>query len=191
VSVQPAARAEARLLDEPALRRLLVRLAHEVTERHPRSDELVLIGIRTRGAPLAARLADLIAGFGRPRPKVLAVDPADFRDDRPRRAGERRPALSGENGEAGQDIGGAGVVLVDDVLYTGRTQRAAIEAVLAAGRPASVEVLVLVDRGHREMPVRATYVGKNVPTSAADRVAVRLRDVDGVEGAWLLHGQPV
>jgi pyrimidine operon attenuation protein/uracil phosphoribosyltransferase len=190
VSVQPAARGEARLLDEPALRRMLVRLAHELTERHAQIEELVLIGIRTRGAPLAVRLADLIAGFGRPRPQVLAVDPADFRDDRPRRAGDRRPALTGEDGDAAPDIGGTSVVLVDDVLYTGRTQRAAIDAVLAAGRPASVEVLVLVDRGHREMPLRATYVGKNVPTSAGDRVAVRLRDVDGVEGAWLVQGRP-
>jgi pyrimidine operon attenuation protein / uracil phosphoribosyltransferase len=179
-----------RLLDEHALRRTLLRLAHEITERHLRLDGVVLVGIKTRGVPLAQRLADVISGLGHPRPSVLSVDPLDFRDDRPRPPGDRPPALRATGGETLPDLSRCTVVLVDDVLYTGRTQRAAIDAVLAAARPAAVEVLVLVDRGHREMPLRATYVGKNVPTASGDRVAVRLREVDGADGAWLLQGAP-
>lgn len=177
-----------RLFDEDALQRVLLRLAHELIERHPALEGLVLAGIKTRGVPLAARLAGVVASLaGRPLP-VVAVDTTGFRDDRPRRSARHAPAVTSVDGGLVPALKGATVVLVDDVLYTGRTQRAAMDAVLSAGRPAAVEVLVLVDRGHRELPLRATYVGKNVPTAAADRVAVRLREVDGTDGAWLLQG---
>lgn len=177
-----------RLLDEPALARTLKRLAHEIAERHPRLDGVVLVGIRTRGVPLAHRLAVLLEPMWMRKPCVVAVDPREFRDDRPRPLQPASNALSVENGDALPQIDGATVILVDDVLYTGRTQRAALDALLALGRPAAVEMLVLVDRGHRELPLRATYVGKNVPTASADRVTVRVREVDGRDGAWLLQG---
>jgi len=175
-----------RLLDEAALRRAVSRLAHEVVERHP-GERLVLVGIRTRGIPLAQRLAATMAELGGEPLCVLAVDPREYRDDRPRPLEAAGPALESLNGEALPPLERATVVLVDDVLFTGRTQRAALDALLSVGRPAAVEVLVLVDRGHRELPLRATYVGKNVPTASGDRVAVRLREIDGVDGAWLIE----
>ena len=178
-----------RLLDETGLRRTVSRLAHEVAEHHADTGRVVLVGIHTRGVPLALRLADTIARFERARPRVVAVDPRDFRDDRPRRPLGDAAVLSGVDGATAPPINDADVILVDDVLFTGRTQRAALDALLTAGRPAVVEMLVLVDRGHRELPLRATYVGKNVPTSSAERVAVRLREVDGVDGVWL-QGTP-
>lgn len=175
------------LLDGAQLHRAVLRLAHEVAERHPVLDSTVLIGVRTRGVPLAQRLATALAGFAQ-APTVAALDPRGYRDDRPRPLDPGPPAITGLDGAAAPPVGGATVIVVDDVLFTGRTVRAALDAVVDAGRPAAVEVLALVDRGHRELPVRATYVGKNVPTAAGDRVCVRLREVDGVDGAWLLRG---
>jgi pyrimidine operon attenuation protein/uracil phosphoribosyltransferase len=189
VTVHAGVDGSPRLFDEDSLQRTLIRLAHQVAERHPDLERVVLVGIKTRGAPLARRLAGVIGGLGGASPRVLTVDPGDFRDDRPRRPSGRTPLTSADGGPL-PELGRATVVLVDDVLYTGRTQRAALDAVLTVGRPAAVEVLVLVDRGHREMPLRATYVGKNVPTAAGDRVVVRLREVDGADGAWLLQGAP-
>jgi pyrimidine operon attenuation protein / uracil phosphoribosyltransferase len=179
-----------RLFDDGSLRRTVARLAHEVVERHRDLNGLMLIGIKTRGVPLAVRLADTIGSLGSCRPPVAAVDTRDFRDDSPRPLAAMNHALSSVDGAPIPAVEGATVILVDDVLFTGRTQRAALDAVLAAGRPAAVEMLVLVDRGHRELPLRATYVGKNVPTSSADRVTVRLLEVDGVDGAWLVQGAP-
>jgi pyrimidine operon attenuation protein / uracil phosphoribosyltransferase len=173
------------LLDASQLQRIIVRLSHEIAEQHPALESLVLVGIRTRGVPLAQRLAQALSSFGLPPPPVAALDPRDYRDDRPRSENGHRPALTALAGGAVPPIDSARVVVVDDVVFTGRTLRAALDALVAEGRPAAVEVLVLVDRGHRELPLRATYVGKNVPTSFGDRVAVRLREVDGVDGAWL------
>lgn len=173
------------LLDSAQLQRTIVRLAHEIAEQHPALESLVLVGIRTRGVPLAQRLAQALASFGLPPPPVAGLDPGDYRDDRPRAENGHRRALTSLDGGAVPPIDSARVVVVDDVVFTGRTLRAALDALVAEGRPAAVEVLVLVDRGHRELPLRATYVGKNVPTSFGDRVAVRLREVDGVDGAWL------
>ena len=187
MTTSPGTDGQPELLDAPALQRTVVRLAHEIAERHPDLQEVVLVGIRTRGIPLASRLADALATLGHARPPVAALDATDFRDDRPRPLSTRRRALSSTSAAGIPRIDGAAVVLVDDVLHTGRTQRAALDGLVDEGRPASVETLVLVDRGHRELPLRATYVGKNVPTSPGDRVAVRLREVDGIDGAWLLH----
>ena len=175
------------LLDAAALGRITLRLAHEVVERHPALGSVVLVGIPTRGVPLARAVARQLSGLGHDVPAVLVLDPSGHRDDRPRPTAPQ-PALSGADGGAAPRIEGAVVIVVDDVLFTGRTARAALDALVDCGRPASVEILTLIDRGHRELPLRATYVGKNVPTATGDRVFVRMREVDGVDGAWLRRG---
>jgi pyrimidine operon attenuation protein / uracil phosphoribosyltransferase len=176
-----------RLLDAAGLQRITLRLAHEIVERHPALEAVVLVGIPTRGVPLARVVARQLAGLGHAAPPVLVLDPSGHRDDRPRRTAPQ-PALSDAAGAPGPRIDGALVIVVDDVLFTGRTVRAALDALVDCGRPAAVEVLTLIDRGHRELPLRATYVGKNVPTATGDRVFVRMREVDGVDGAWLRRG---
>jgi pyrimidine operon attenuation protein / uracil phosphoribosyltransferase len=174
-----------RLLDEMAIARTVLRLAHEIAERHD-GEPIVLAGIRTRGVPLATRIARALTALGQPQPDMATLDLQDYRDDRPRPTQPRPGALSSTDGAATPRIDGRVVVLVDDVLFTGRTLRAALDALVDEGRPATVEMVVLVDRGHRELPMRATYVGKNVPTAPSERVAVRLREVDGVDGAWMI-----
>jgi pyrimidine operon attenuation protein/uracil phosphoribosyltransferase len=172
------------LLDAAGLQRIVLRLAHEVVERHPALDAVVLVGIPTRGVPLASAVARQLATLGFPAPQVLVLDPTGHRDDRPRPTAPQ-PALFDVDGGAPPRIDGSVVIVVDDVLFTGRTVRAALDALVDCGRPSVVEVLTLIDRGHREVPLRATYVGKNVPTATGDRVLVRVREVDGVDGAWL------
>jgi pyrimidine operon attenuation protein / uracil phosphoribosyltransferase len=174
-----------RLLDEMAIARAVIRLAHEIAERHG-TEQVVLTGIRTRGVPLAGRLGRALAAMGQPTPELAALDLEDYRDDRPRPARPRPGALTAIDGGEPPRIDGRVVVLVDDVLFTGRTLRAALDALMDEGRPRTVEMLVLVDRGHRELPMRATYVGKNVPSAPRERVTVRLREVDGVDGAWMV-----
>ena len=176
------------VLDEAAVARVVVRLAHEVREKHPQLDNVLLAGVRTRGVPLAHRVARALRGLGGPAVPVAELDIDDYRDDRPRPASPRSDALRLVDGGEVPSVDGVSVIVVDDVFYTGRTLRAALDALADAGRPATVEMLVLVDRGHRELPLRATYVGKNVPTAQDERVAVRLREVDGHDGAFLVGG---
>jgi len=171
------------LLDADALGRTLSRIAHEIIEGNPELDQVALVGIQTRGVPLAHRLARLIEERAGEAPELGAVDITFYRDDVSVRAGEapRSPQPIVRDTQLGFPLEGRTVVLVDDVLYTGRTIRAAIEALFDYGRPARVQLAVLVDRGHRELPIRPDYVGKNLPTSRRETVAVLLREHDGVD----------
>ena len=162
------------LLDEADLQRTLRRIAHEIVEKHPDLEQLALVGIYTRGVTLAERLAGLIEQFSGVRPPTGALDISFYRDDM---GAHRQPVVKATRLDFPVD--GSTVVIVDDVLYTGRTVRAAIEALFGYGRPDRVQLAVLADRGHRELPIRPDYVGKNLPTSRRESVAVRLREHDG------------
>ena len=166
------------ILDEADIRRALMRIAHEILERNRGASTLCLIGVHTRGIPLAHRLGRLIESFeGHPVP-VGTLDIAQHRDDRPP---NRERVLTSID----FDLTDKHVILVDDVLYTGRSVRAALDALIEHGRPAEVQLAVLVDRGHREVPIRADYVGKNIPTSRRERVTVHLKDIDGDEAVYI------
>jgi pyrimidine operon attenuation protein / uracil phosphoribosyltransferase len=173
----------ARVFSADDLRRANTRIAHEIVERHHGADDLVLVGLYTRGVAIARRLADAIAGFEDVEVPVGALDVAFYRDDIAIRAVQPLGPT-----EVPVDIAGRTVILVDDVLFTGRTVRAALDALTELGRPRSVEVAVLVDRGHRELPIRADFVGKNLPTKRAEDVRVRLAEVDGDEDGIELWG---
>ena len=161
------------VLDADGIRRILSRIAHEIVERHQGVEGLALVGIRTRGLPLAQRITDAIQSFEDAEPPVYELDIRPYRDDIPR--SRLRPVVEGSP----MEVEGKRIVLVDDVLYTGRTARAALDALTDLGRPQRVQLAVLVDRGHRELPIRADYVGKNIPTSRGETVRVRVAEVDG------------
>jgi pyrimidine operon attenuation protein/uracil phosphoribosyltransferase len=165
-----------RLLDADDLSRMIRRLAHELIEGNGGAEDLVLLGVRTRGAPIARRLADAIRTIEGVEVPVGELDVTLYRDD----LALRGPMPIGAT-DIPADVEGRTVVLVDDVLFTGRTVRAALDATSALGRPARVRLVCLVDRGHRELPVRADHVGKNIPTSAEESVIVRLVETDGVD----------
>jgi len=165
-----------RLLDADDLSRMIRRLAHELIEGNGGAEDLVLLGVRTRGAPIARRLAVAITEIEGIEVPVGELDVTLYRDD----LALREPMPIGAT-EVPVDVEGRTVVLVDDVLYTGRTVRAALDATSALGRPARIRLVCLVDRGHRELPVRADHVGKNIPTSAEENVIVRLVETDGVD----------
>ena len=175
-------RQKAQLMDEAALGRALMRISHEITEKNRGVENVVLVGIRRRGEPIAERIRENIRRIeGRELP-VGSIDIRFYRDD-------LRPL--GENPDVRRtelpfDVTGRDVVLTDDVIYTGRTVRAAIEAVFSCGRPRSIQLAVLIDRGHRELPIRPDYVGKNVPSARSEFVEVRLPEFDGETGAWLM-----
>ena len=175
------------ILDADALGRTLARLAHELIERNDDLDRLALVGIHTRGVPLAYRLAGLVEERSGVEPAVGAVDISFHRDDvlvRGRGAPlHSQPVVRGT--ELDFPLEGRTCVLVDDVLFTGRTIRSAIDALLDYGRPDRVQLAVLVDRGHRELPIRPDYVGKNLPTALGERVRVELEEVDGVDRVLL------
>jgi pyrimidine operon attenuation protein/uracil phosphoribosyltransferase len=177
-----------RLLDGEGLARTLSRIAHEVIERNDDLDAVALVGIHTRGVPLAERLAELIEEQSGVEVALGAVDITFHRDDR----------AVGPGGDTGAQpvvhatdldfpLAGTTCILVDDVLYTGRTIRAAIETIFAQGRPARVQLAVLVDRGHRELPIRPDYVGKNLPTSRSERIQVQLEETDGIDRILLVN----
>jgi len=164
----------ATVYDADDLRRAHTRIAHEIVERNHGAIDLVLVGLYTRGVAIARRLADAIESFEGVAVPVGALDVAFFRDDI-----SLRPVQPLGPTEIPVDIGGRVVVLVDDVLFTGRTVRSALDALTELGRPTAVQLAVLVDRGHRELPIRADFVGKNLPTKLAEDVRVRLAEVDG------------
>jgi pyrimidine operon attenuation protein/uracil phosphoribosyltransferase len=163
------------LLTAEDIRRAIVRIAHQIVEANRGPEGLVLIGMRTRGVPLARRLAGAIEDIEGTPVSVGALDIGLYRDDLATRGAEVQIAPS----EMPADISGKRVVLVDDVLFTGRSVRAALDAVIDLGRPQRIQYAVLIDRGHRELPIRADYVGKNIPTARGDDVRVRLTETDG------------
>jgi pyrimidine operon attenuation protein/uracil phosphoribosyltransferase len=166
---------KARVLDKDTLNRSLMRIAHEILEKNKGTKELCLIGIRNRGAYLAKRLNDCIEKIDQVRVPVGVLDITLYRDDLTSIAAGPRVHKT----EIDFDINDKNVVLVDDVLYTGRTVRAALDALIDFGRPKSIQLAVVVDRGHRELPIRADYAGKNIPTSRNETIKVRLEEVDG------------
>ena len=169
------------LMDSEGIRRALTRISHEIVEKNKGVDNIVLVGIRTRGVPIAERLAEYIEKIEGQKPPVGILDITLYRDDLSTLAYQPivRPT------ELPVDITGKVVVLVDDVLYTGRTIRAALDAVIDNGRPKTIQLAVLVDRGHRELPIRADFVGKNVPTSSKEVISVQLQATDEAENVIL------
>jgi pyrimidine operon attenuation protein/uracil phosphoribosyltransferase len=172
-----SAREKAQVLDEAALDRALTRIAHEIVEQAGGGEDLALVGIRTRGVILAERIAAKIASIEGDPPPVGALDITLYRDDLGLRV--EQPMVRGT--EIAFSLKTRTVVLVDDVLFTGRSIRAAMDALMDLGRPRAIRLAVLVDRGHRELPIRPDYVGKNLPTSRREMVAVMLREHDGVD----------
>jgi pyrimidine operon attenuation protein/uracil phosphoribosyltransferase len=168
---------ERQILDADDLRRALTRVAHEIVERNGGTDDLVLVGIRSRGVPLARRLAALIEQHEGASLPVGSLDITFYRDDLTKVA--NAPIV--KKTDALPEVGGKTVVLVDDVLYTGRTVRAALDALTDHGRPRAVRLAVVVDRGHRELPIRPDHVGKNLPTSVDELVHVRLVETDDAD----------
>lgn len=164
------------ILDDQAIRRTLTRLSHEMIERNKGINDLVLVGIKTRGVFLAQRIAERIEQIEGHPIEVGELDITLYRDDLTERTADHEPRLKGA--DLPININDRKVILVDDVLYTGRTARAAMEAVMDHGRPASIQLAVLVDRGHRELPIRPDFTGKNVPTSKEEIVAVNVVEVD-------------
>lgn len=165
------------LMDEQAIFRALVRIAHEIVEKNKGVANVVLVGIRSRGVPLAERIADAIENIEGTRPPVGILDITLYRDDLSTLSYQPivRPTTMPV------DLDGKIVVLVDDVLYTGRTIRAALDAIIDMGRPTAIQLSVLIDRGHRELPIRADYVGKNVPTSSKESVNVKVVELDDAD----------
>lgn len=163
------------LMSANDVRRAIVRVAHEIVEQNHGCQDLILVGMRTRGVPLAQRLADAIQEFEHESVGVGALDIGFYRDDLPARG----TTVQIKPSELPEDIADKRVVLVDDVLYTGRSIRAALDALVDYGRPERIQLAVLVDRGHRELPIRPDYVGKNIPTSRGDEVVVELSETDG------------
>lgn len=187
------------LMDAEAMRRALTRVAHEILERNGGTEGLSLVGVLTRGAPLAKRVGALIRQFEGLEVPVGELDVTPYRDDRERDRAARNRLLDTARLTAPErpplslipmlpEVEGLQVVLVDDVFYTGRTTRAAIDGIMDVGRPANIQLAVLIDRGHRELPIRADYVGKNVPTARNERIKVRLVETDGVDEVVLIRG---
>ena len=167
------------VMDSERMGRTFARIAHEILERNRGLEELALVGIRTRGVPIARRLAELIRSISGHEVPAGALDITLYRDDLMRHAVGGQPVV--RSTEIPFSIDDRRILLVDDVLYTGRTVRAALDALVEFGRPLAIQLVVLIDRGHRELPIKADYVGKNLPTSRSESVQVRLAEIDGVD----------
>jgi pyrimidine operon attenuation protein/uracil phosphoribosyltransferase len=166
------------------IRRTLARIAHEIIERHKTVEHLLLVGVRTRGVPLAQRLANNIEHLEGLKIPVGSLDISPYRDDR--NSNNHNSKIVVHNTTIPVSIENKNIVLVDDVLYTGRSIRAAMDALVDLGRPQSIQLAVLVDRGHRELPIRADYIGKNVPSSREEEIQVRMVEVDGTDEVAIL-----
>lgn len=173
---------KATIMDEAAMKRAVTRIAHEILERNEGSSNIALVGIVTRGVHLARMIADEIEKIEGSKPPIGTLDISFYRDDVMRHIA---PVIHATN--IPFDIDRIDIVLVDDVLYTGRTIRAALDALMDYGRPKTVQLAVMVDRGHRELPIRPDYVGKNVPSSRTELIEVRLPEFDGETGVWLME----
>jgi pyrimidine operon attenuation protein/uracil phosphoribosyltransferase len=175
-------------MDASRLGRTLARVAHEIVERNRGLEKLAFVGIRTRGVPLARRLAASVKDITNVAPPVGTLDITLYRDDLMRHTLGPQPVL--HRTDIPFSIDDRRILLVDDVLYTGRTVRAALDALIDFGRPRSIQLIVLVDRGHRELPIKADYVGKNLPTSPRDSVQVRLTECDGLDEVVVEEVEP-
>ena len=178
------------LMDSERIGRTLTRIAHEIVERNRGVEDLALVGVRTRGVPLARRLAAILHQITGVEIATGALDITLYRDDLMKAPVGPQPIV--RRTEIPFSIDGRNIVLVDDVLYTGRTIRAALDALIDFGRPSTIQLVVMVDRGHRELPIKADYVGKNVPTSRRETIHVRLAEIDGVDEVTLdqAEGEP-
>lgn len=165
------------ILDDKAMQRAVTRIAYEIIEKNKGVKDLILVGIRTRGYPLAQRLSKRMEEIEDIKVPVYSLDITFYRDDLS--LAEEEPIVKNNLDKETKDIDGKTIVLVDDVIYTGRTVRAALDALVDIGRPSRVQLAVLIDRGHRELPIRADYVGKNAPTSKNENVKVNLNEIDG------------
>jgi pyrimidine operon attenuation protein/uracil phosphoribosyltransferase len=174
-------------MDADRISRALTRIAHEILERNHGISGVALVGVRSRGVPLARRIAAVLAGVSGEEVPTGALDITLYRDDLMRTAVGPQPLV--RKTEIPFSIDNRTIVLVDDVLYTGRTTRAALDALIDFGRPKAIQLVVLVDRGHRELPIKADYVGKNVPTSRKESVQVRLQELDGVDEVAVEAGE--
>ena len=169
------------VMDENSVRRSMARITHEIIEKNKGTDDILLLGIRRRGEPLARMLAENVKRFEGTDLPVGYVDISMYRDD----LSEKNTIPVTKNDNIPFDVSGKKVIIVDDVIYTGRTARAAIEAVFDKGRPKEIQLAVLIDRGHRELPIRPDYVGKNLPTSRNEVVSVQVEEFDGTTGVAL------
>lgn len=176
---------KASLLDENAIRRALTRIAHEIIEKNKGVENIVLIGVKRRGYPLAERISKLIEKFEGVKVEVASVDITLYRDDLTKVSD--KPNLNDPKIDV--EVKGRKVIIVDDVLYTCRTVRAAIDAIMDQGRPEFIQLAVLVDRGHKELPIRADYVGKNIPTSKNEIIKVQIEEIDGTDSVEIYENE--
>ncbi|MDG0812222.1 bifunctional pyr operon transcriptional regulator/uracil phosphoribosyltransferase PyrR [Cohnella rhizosphaerae] len=174
------------IMDEAAIRRALTRIAHEILEKNKGIEGCAIVGIRTRGVYLARRIAERIREIEGSPIAACELDITRYRDDRPL-ADAASPGVVCSDGDRSFDVKDKRIILFDDVLYTGRTIRAAMDALMDCGRPQSIQLAVLVDRGHRELPIRPDYVGKNVPTSKHEQIEVSLTEIDGDDRVMIKH----
>ncbi|NMA58004.1 bifunctional pyr operon transcriptional regulator/uracil phosphoribosyltransferase PyrR [Clostridium cochlearium] len=174
---------KASILDDKSMKRALIRIAHEIIEKNKDVEDLVIVGIKRRGYPLAKRIAENIQKIEGKSIPVGSVDITLYRDDLSKKYDQ--PKIQDEN--IAVDVENKKVIIVDDVIYTGRTVRAAIDAIFHNGRPKMIQLAVVVDRGHRELPIRADYVGKNIPTSKNELVSVEVEELDGVDAVKIFE----
>jgi pyrimidine operon attenuation protein/uracil phosphoribosyltransferase len=182
-SSMPRLREKGRLMSSSEIERTLVRLAHEIVERNNGCANIGLVGIKRRGIPLAQRIGKLIETIEKTTVQTGVLDISFYRDDLSTK--DKKPVV--EPGDIGFDVNGRDIILMDDVLYTGRTIRAALDALFDHGRPKSVQLLVLIDRGHRELPIEARFIGRTVPTSRREIIEVKLREIDNEEQVILVE----